>query len=152
MVEAKVYLAKQGGEALGVTGSTDLDGSCTLVLPEGEIFGIVSHRNGKRAGIRVEEGDEPQLIEVEASGSITMLVELDGLPFPGAICAIGDPQVRRLIGDPGEADAEGRITWSGLHPGRYFVDVTHPSLERVWQELDVGPGEAVDFQARVKRK
>lgn len=146
----KLYVMRPGDDTQGVVGFTDGSGACTLLLPEGTLSGMLHHPAAHRTCIPIEPGAEPQRITVEPTGSLEVEVELGGLPLDRALCTLGDPVADRLLTEPEETDGEGRLRWEHLHAGRYMVNVNHPAITTVHQEVAVSGEEPSRLTVRAE--
>lgn len=138
---ATLYVVQPGVETVGATGITDASGSCSLLLPEGPLSGMVVHEEGLRTCIAIDPVEEIQRIEIDARGSIEITVELGGIPLAAAGCVLLDPVAQRLLLDPAQVGNDGAYRWERLHEGRYVVSVRHPSIATCRREVEVRAGE-----------
>ena len=152
VVGATLHVVIPGSAAVGVTAITDGTGTCTVLLPAGELSGMLIHPRALRTCIPIVAAEELRVLEIEPTGSLELVTELDGLPLADATCSLADPIAHRLVVDSTHADGDGRFLWNNLHEGRYVVQVRHPEIDSIDHEVTVGPGEARSLVLRATRR
>lgn len=100
---------------------------------------------------RIEAGQQEVkfVVDLDAAkallgtASLRLLDEASGAPLDGVVVQFGTSSGSGPMGRM--TDAEGRITFTNVHPGLLFVTTHHPKYESLHSTVRVEPGQTLDL-------